>query len=108
MNGVALGSDAEFQGVAEGDVVLRVGPNKVQSPEQLWRAIDGARSEGRRFGLFMLLQKKQPVVTSFHARNGSRCVSPLNSAMARNTCDRRSFAPAIVSGGVNPRLNGAS
>jgi len=61
VTGVAFGSDAQTQGVAAGDVVLQVGPNQVNSPDQLWREIDRARNEGRRFGLFMLLPKTQTV-----------------------------------------------
>jgi len=58
---VAPSSDAEQQGVVPGDVVLQVGPNHVQSPEELWCEIDRVRREGRRFSLFMLLPKTQPV-----------------------------------------------
>ena len=61
---VAPGSDAEQQGVAAGDLVLQVGPNQVQSPEELWSEVDRARSEGRRFGLFLLLSKIQPVAVN--------------------------------------------
>jgi serine protease Do len=58
---VAPVSDAERQGVAAGDVLLRVGLHQVQSPEELWREVDRARGEGRRYGLFMLLSKIPPV-----------------------------------------------
>lgn len=60
VTGVAPGSDAEQQGVLAGDVVLQVGAKKVQTPEELQRAIDRARSEAREFGLFLLLPKIQP------------------------------------------------
>jgi serine protease Do len=62
VTGVAPGSEAQQQGVAPGDLVLQVGPHPVQSPEELWGAVDRARGEGRRFGLFMLLSKSEPVV----------------------------------------------
>jgi serine protease Do len=58
---VASGSDAAQQGMAAGDLVLQVGPTRVQNPEELWREVDGARSEHRHFGLFLLLSKIQPV-----------------------------------------------
>ena len=64
ITGVEPGSDASQQGIAAGDMVLQVGPNPVHSPEDLWREVDRARSEGRSFGLFMLLPKKQPVEIS--------------------------------------------
>jgi serine protease Do len=59
--GVAPDSDAARQGVAVGDLVLQVGPVQVQNPEALWSEVARARAEGRRFGLFMLLPKKQLV-----------------------------------------------
>ena len=63
---VAPGSDVARQGVAVGDLLLQVGPNKVQTPEELWREVEHARNEGRQFGLFMLLPKIQPAaVTQF-------------------------------------------
>ncbi|HEY4041616.1 MAG TPA: trypsin-like peptidase domain-containing protein [Rhodopila sp.] len=66
LTGVAPGCDAALQGVVPGDVVLQVGQNRVRSPDELWRAVDQARGEGRKFGLFMLLPKLQPVdVTQF-------------------------------------------
>jgi serine protease Do len=58
---VAPDSDAAQQGVAAGDLVLQVGPTRVQSPDELWREIDIARSKGRHFDLFLLLSKIQPV-----------------------------------------------
>jgi serine protease Do len=58
---VAPDSDAARQGVAAGDLLLQVGPTLVQSPDQLWREIDIARNKGRRFDLFLLLSKIQPV-----------------------------------------------
>src|SRR5262249_29258935 len=57
---VAPDSDAAQQGVAVGDLVLQVGPARVQSPDELWREVDLARSKGRRFDLFLLLSKIQP------------------------------------------------
>ena len=66
VTGVAPGSDAAQQGVAVGDLLLQVGPNKVRTPEELWREVEHARNEGRQFGLFMLLPKIQPAaVTQF-------------------------------------------
>jgi S1-C subfamily serine protease len=61
---VAAGSDAARQGVTAGDLVLQVGPTRVQTPDELWREVDLARSKGRRFGLFRLLSKIQPVAVS--------------------------------------------
>jgi serine protease Do len=61
---VAAGSDAAQQGVAAGDLVLQVGPTRVKTPDELWREVDLARSKGRRFGLFRLLSKIQPVAIS--------------------------------------------
>jgi serine protease Do len=61
---VAAGSDAAQQGVAAGDLVLQVGPTRVKTPDELWREVDLARSKGRRFGLFRLLSKIQPVAVS--------------------------------------------
>ncbi len=63
---VAPGSDAERQAVATGDLVLKVGTQVVRDPEALWREVDRARGDGRRFGLFMVLPKKQPItITQF-------------------------------------------
>ena len=61
VTGVAPGSDAAQQGVATGDVLVQVGPRRVQSAEALLGEIDRARKEGRKFGLFMVLPKAQPV-----------------------------------------------
>jgi S1-C subfamily serine protease len=61
VTGVAPDSDAARQGVAVGDLVLQVGPVQVQNPEALWSEVARTRAEGRRFGLFMLLPKKQLV-----------------------------------------------
>jgi serine protease Do len=61
---VEPGSDAEQQGVTVGDLVLQAGPNHVRSPEEFWSEVDRVRSEGRRFGLFLLLSKIQPVAVN--------------------------------------------
>jgi hypothetical protein len=50
--------------------VLEVGLNQVHSPDELWRQVDRAPSEGRRFGLFMLLPKTRPVaIAQFRGPN---------------------------------------
>jgi len=61
---VTPGSDAALQEVVPGDLILQVGPNRVRTPDELWREIDRARGEGRHFGMVMLLPKKQPVDVS--------------------------------------------
>lgn len=40
---------------------MQAGLTQVQSPDELWREVDNARSKGRRFELFLLLSKIQPV-----------------------------------------------
>ena len=64
---VAPGSDVARQGVAAGDLLLQVGPNKVQDrPEELWREVEMRAMKARQFGLFMLLPKTPPAaVTQF-------------------------------------------
>ncbi len=52
------GCDAARRGLAPGDLVMRVGPNPVQTPEELWQEIDRARGENREFGTFLVLPKK--------------------------------------------------
>ena len=66
VTGVAPRTDAARRGVAVGDIILQMGPQEVLSPEDLRRAVDRARGEGHRFGMFLLLAKDQPTsVTRF-------------------------------------------
>lgn len=58
VTGVVPGCDAARRGLAPGDLVMRVGPNPVQTPEELWQEIDRARGENREFGTFLVLPKK--------------------------------------------------
>jgi serine protease Do len=64
LTAIAPGSDAAMQGVEIGDVILQVGATRLRTPEELQHAIDRTRAEGRRFGMFMLLPKKQQVDVS--------------------------------------------
>ena len=64
LTAIAPGSDAAMQGVEIGDVLLQVGSTHIHTPEELLHAIDQARTQGRRFGMFMLLPRKQQVDVS--------------------------------------------
>jgi serine protease Do len=61
---VAPGCDAALKGVAAGDILLQIGPHKVRTQAELRQRIDQARTEGRQYGLFMMLPKTQPVDVS--------------------------------------------
>jgi serine protease Do len=54
---VVPGSDAARRGMTNGDIILRVGRNAAASPDDVWKAINAERAEGREFTIMLVLQK---------------------------------------------------
>jgi serine protease Do len=55
---VVPGSDAARRGMTNGDIILRVDRDPTASPEDIWKAIDAERAEGREFIMMLVLQKQ--------------------------------------------------
>ena len=61
ITGVALDSDPAEQGVAAGDLVLRVQDRQVGTPAEVQSDIDAARSANRDYVLMLIAQKTAPM-----------------------------------------------
>jgi PDZ domain len=57
VTGVAQDADAARRGISPGDVLLQVGNTAVTNADEMQRAIDRTRDEGRIYGLFLVLPK---------------------------------------------------
>jgi serine protease Do len=59
INGIAAGTEASTRGLSSGDVILRMQDGRVQTPEQVQAAIDGARAQHRFYVAALVLKKAQ-------------------------------------------------
>jgi serine protease Do len=61
INEVAAGTDAAARGLSQGDVILQVQGDQVQTPQQVHAAIEVARTQRRPYVAVLVLRKAQDI-----------------------------------------------